>query len=149
MLLFVKSNQSGSWIIPRITRAKAVSSLITDIYIFSYFPSLIFALTRFSFCQNLHADGAKTPEGSEESKERNTAIPKKRLLLSVSEREKLLNWDVPVTSEEAPNNTKNTRQHKEQVEFVVRQGSNIETRVIPHMRRPSPLYLSAPLPSPV
>lgn len=121
-----------------------MSSLITDI-----FPSLTFVLTRFSFCQNLHADGAKTPEGSEENKEPNTAIPKKRLLLSVSEKEKLLNWDVSVTSEETSNNTKNTHQHTEQVEFIVRQGSNIETRVILHMRCPSPLYLSALLPSTV
>lgn len=121
-----------------------MSSLIPDI-----FPSLIFLLTRFSFCQNLLVDGAKTPEGSEENKERNAAIPKKRLLLSVSEKEKLLNWDVPVTSGETPKNTKNARQHKEQVEFIVRQGSSIETRVILHMRCPSPRYLSAPLPSTV
>lgn len=52
----------------------------------------------------------------------------------MSEKEKLLNWDVPVTSEETPNNTKNTHQHKEQVEFIVCQGGNIERGVILHMR---------------
>lgn len=76
-------------------------------------------------------------------------MPKKRLLLSLSEKEKLLNWDVPVTSEETPNNTKDAHQHKEQVEFILGQGSNIEKVVIPHMRCPSPLYLSALLPSTV
>nr|XP_046251208.1 protein-methionine sulfoxide oxidase mical2b isoform X2 [Scatophagus argus] len=46
----------------------------------------------------------------------NSSTPKKRLMLSLLEKEKLLNWDVPVTTEETLTNTKNTRQHKDQVQ---------------------------------
>lgn len=40
------------------------------------------------------------------------AVSRKRLALSPAEKEKLLNWDAPGASEEAP-------QHREQVEFLV------------------------------
>lgn len=46
-------------------------------------------------------------------------------MLSLSEKEKLLNWDVLVTPEETPNNAKTAHQHKEQVGFIICQGSDI------------------------
>lgn len=42
------------------------------------------------------------------------AASRKRLMLSVAEKEKLLNWDTLVASEEAG-------RHREQVEFIIQQ----------------------------
>lgn len=39
-------------------------------------------------------------------------------MLSLSQKERLLNWDLLVTPEETLNATGNTHQHKEQVEFM-------------------------------
>ncbi|XP_037622097.1 protein-methionine sulfoxide oxidase mical2b isoform X12 [Sebastes umbrosus] len=71
------------------------------------------------------ADTQNPSEGSEKSEEHsatikmvnNSSSPKKRLMLSVAEKEKLLNWDVQLTPEEAPINTNTiyTHQHKDQV----------------------------------
>lgn len=64
---------------------------------------------------------SKTPAGpserNEKSKGCNLSTPRKRLLLSHAEKEKLLTWDVLVTADETPNND-NTRQHKEEVTFI-------------------------------
>ncbi|XP_051239431.1 F-actin-monooxygenase mical2b isoform X2 [Dicentrarchus labrax] len=65
-----------------------------------------------------------TSEGSEKREERSATVktacdsstPKKRLMLSLSEKEKLLNWDTLVTPEETLINTENTHQHKAQVQ---------------------------------
>ncbi|XP_028440841.1 F-actin-monooxygenase MICAL2 isoform X6 [Perca flavescens] len=48
----------------------------------------------------------------------NLSTTKKRLMLSLSEKEKLLNWDLLVTPEESPinTNTKNKPQHKDKVQ---------------------------------
>lgn len=70
------------------------------------------------------ADTQNPQEGSEETEEPSATIkrvcnvssPKKRLMLSLSEKEKLLNWDVLATPEEININTKNTHQHEDQVE---------------------------------
>lgn len=51
-------------------------------------------------------------------------------MLSLSQKEKLLNWDLLVTPEETLNDTENTR-HKEQVEFI---SVSFERRISPHMR---------------
>ncbi|XP_044048503.1 protein-methionine sulfoxide oxidase mical2b isoform X5 [Siniperca chuatsi] len=70
--------------------------------------------------------GTQSPPESEESEERsattktvcNSSTPKKRLMLSLSEKEKLLNWDVLVAPEDTliNINTKNAHQHKDQVQ---------------------------------
>ncbi|XP_068595063.1 F-actin-monooxygenase mical2b-like [Brachionichthys hirsutus] len=52
---------------------------------------------------------------SEESSRCNSSGPKKRLMLSPPEKEKLLNWDTLVT-EETPSNTKATHQQEGQVQ---------------------------------
>ncbi|XP_039664326.1 protein-methionine sulfoxide oxidase mical2b-like [Perca fluviatilis] len=48
----------------------------------------------------------------------NLSTTRKRLMLSLSEKEKLLNWDLLVTPEETPinTNTKNKHQHKDKVQ---------------------------------
>lgn len=67
------------------------------------------------------ADTVNPPEENEKSEERSaacgTSTPKKRLTLSFSAKEKLLNWDTEVKPEETPINTaaENTQQHKDQV----------------------------------
>lgn len=92
-------------------------------------------LTRFVFSQNsdssskTSADTQNPSEGSEKSEECSAAVktagdsstPKKRLILSLSDKEKLLNWDVLVTPEDAPinTNTNSIHQHKDQVELVI------------------------------
>ncbi|XP_035520801.1 protein-methionine sulfoxide oxidase mical2b [Morone saxatilis] len=63
-------------------------------------------------------------EGSEKREECSATVktvcdlstPKKRLMLSLSEKEKLLNWDTLITPEETLINTENTHQHKAQVQ---------------------------------
>ncbi|XP_049429559.1 F-actin-monooxygenase mical2b isoform X1 [Epinephelus fuscoguttatus] len=73
------------------------------------------------------ADTQEPSEGREKSEEHPSAgttvgsssNPKKRLMLSLAEKEKLLNWDMPVAPvEETLINikTKNTHQHKDQVQ---------------------------------
>lgn len=63
------------------------------------------------------ADNSKTAEGpSKRSIGCNASSPRKRLMLSVSDREKLLNWDAQEASEEASNGLVSTR--KEQVDFI-------------------------------
>ncbi|XP_070762813.1 F-actin-monooxygenase mical2b isoform X1 [Enoplosus armatus] len=67
-----------------------------------------------------------SPEGGEEGGERSattkavcdSSTPKRRLMLSLSEKEKLLDWDALVTPEDAlvTANPKNTHQRKDQVE---------------------------------
>lgn len=80
-------------------------------------------LTQLSFSQKVSASGIKTPpdpsEGSKKGGERNTSTQRKRLMISLSEKEKLLNWDELVTPEETPSNTRNLHQHKEQVEIIL------------------------------
>lgn len=85
------------------------------------------------------AGESKTPagpsEGNEKRKECNLSTPRKRLLLSRAEKEKLLTWDVLVTADETPNND-NTRQHKEEENLI-------EVRTISlHVRCPPALYLT-------
>ncbi|XP_053175957.1 F-actin-monooxygenase mical2b [Scomber japonicus] len=55
-------------------------------------------------------------EGNE--KKESSSTPKKRLMLSLSEKEKLLNWDMQATPEETPSNTgtKTKHQQKDQVQ---------------------------------
>uniref|UniRef100_A0A669B7A1 F-actin monooxygenase n=1 Tax=Oreochromis niloticus TaxID=8128 RepID=A0A669B7A1_ORENI len=66
-------------------------------------------------------DTLNPPEVNETSEERSavcrTSTPRKRLALSFSAKEKLLNWDVEVNPEETPVNTttENAPQHKDQV----------------------------------
>ncbi|XP_049929062.1 F-actin-monooxygenase mical2b isoform X2 [Epinephelus moara] len=73
------------------------------------------------------ADTQEPSEGREKSEEHPSAgttvgsssNPKKRLMLSLAEKEKLLNWDMPVAPEEDTlinTKTKNTHQHKDQVQ---------------------------------
>uniref|UniRef100_A0A669D0F3 F-actin monooxygenase n=1 Tax=Oreochromis niloticus TaxID=8128 RepID=A0A669D0F3_ORENI len=65
-------------------------------------------------------DTLNPPEVNETSEERSavcrTSTPRKRLALSFSAKEKLLNWDVEVNPEETPVNTttENAPQHKDQ-----------------------------------
>ncbi|XP_031734960.1 protein-methionine sulfoxide oxidase mical2b-like isoform X2 [Anarrhichthys ocellatus] len=71
------------------------------------------------------ADTQNPLEGSEKSEEHlaktacNSSSPKKRLTLSPSEKEKLLNWDMLVTPEEAPINTQNEQKFQVQAEAAV------------------------------
>ncbi|XP_026221431.1 protein-methionine sulfoxide oxidase mical2b isoform X2 [Anabas testudineus] len=67
---------------------------------------------------------AKQPAERSESHEEGSATaqtvcssstPKKRLMIPLSEKEKLLDWEMKVTSEENPINTKATQQHEDQV----------------------------------
>ncbi|KAM7414000.1 hypothetical protein PAMA_019021 [Pampus argenteus] len=62
------------------------------------------------------ADTQNPSEGSE--KKQHSSTPKKRLMLSLTDKEKLLNWDVLVTPEEPLSNpeTKTTCQQKDQVQ---------------------------------
>ncbi|XP_034390508.1 protein-methionine sulfoxide oxidase mical2b isoform X2 [Cyclopterus lumpus] len=70
--------------------------------------------------------GTQNPsEGSERREEqpakamqtaRHSSTPKKRLMLSLSEKEKLLSWDTLGTAEEAPINTNNAHQQQIQVQ---------------------------------
>ncbi|XP_042267116.1 protein-methionine sulfoxide oxidase mical2b isoform X2 [Thunnus maccoyii] len=62
------------------------------------------------------ADNQNPSEGSE--KKEHSSTPKKRLMLSLSQKEKLLNWDMLVTPEETLSNTdtETTHQHKDQVQ---------------------------------
>ncbi|XP_041794158.1 protein-methionine sulfoxide oxidase mical2b isoform X1 [Chelmon rostratus] len=70
------------------------------------------------------ADTQSPSGGSEKSEERsaniktvcNSSTPKKCLKLSLSEKEKLLNWDMLVTPEETVINNQNSHQHKDQVQ---------------------------------
>uniref|UniRef100_UPI0037E78314 F-actin-monooxygenase mical2b isoform X4 n=1 Tax=Semicossyphus pulcher TaxID=241346 RepID=UPI0037E78314 len=65
------------------------------------------------------ADTQNSSEGSEKSEARsvcNSSSPKKRLMLSFSEKEKLLNWDMLVTPEETESNTNNKNKHQLQVQ---------------------------------
>ncbi|XP_059190994.1 F-actin-monooxygenase mical2b isoform X2 [Centropristis striata] len=72
------------------------------------------------------ADTQNASEGSEKSEEHsatiktmcNSSAPKKRLMLSLSDKEKLLNWDMVVAQEEASfnTNTNNTHPHEDQVQ---------------------------------
>lgn len=77
-----------------------------------------------SDCSSNALSGTKNPsDGNERSEERSADIkvstPKKRLLLSCSEKEKLLDWEMEVSPEEPPNNTKTSHQLKEQVETFI------------------------------
>lgn len=60
------------------------------------------------------------PEEQEKSEERpaacSTSTPKKRLTLTFSAKEKLLNWDAEVRAEEANAAAENTHPDKDQVE---------------------------------
>lgn len=70
----------------------------------------------FSFSQKF-ADSSKWVEGpSKRSMGCNASSPRKRLMLSASEKEKLLNWDTVVSSEESANSH---RKSKEQVDFKI------------------------------
>lgn len=68
-------------------------------------------------------DTLNPPEVNETSEERSavcrTSTPRKRLALSFSAKEKLLNWDVEVNPEGTPvsTTTENAPQHKDQVEI--------------------------------
>ncbi|XP_026221434.1 protein-methionine sulfoxide oxidase mical2b isoform X5 [Anabas testudineus] len=80
-------------------------------------------------CQNYDGSSkasadAKQPAERSESHEEGSATaqtvcssstPKKRLMIPLSEKEKLLDWEMKVTSEENPINTKATQQHEDQV----------------------------------
>lgn len=92
------------------------------------FSVMFCTLTRLSFSQKASAVGVKTPphpsEGRERGEELNTSTQRKRLMISLSEKEKLLNWDVLVTPEETPSHPKNIHQHKEQVEIIICQDRN-------------------------
>ncbi|CAJ1057569.1 protein-methionine sulfoxide oxidase mical2b isoform X9 [Xyrichtys novacula] len=66
-------------------------------------------------------DTQNSSEGSEKSKERsalvsNSSCPKKRLMLSLSEKERLLSWDEVVTPEETTSFTNNKNVHQLQVQ---------------------------------
>ncbi|XP_040018535.2 F-actin-monooxygenase mical2b isoform X3 [Gasterosteus aculeatus] len=67
------------------------------------------------------ADTQNPSEGSGTSEEHpakmpsNSSTPKKRLILSLSEKEKLLNWETPVIPEEAPINPQDAYQQQTQV----------------------------------
>uniref|UniRef100_A0AAQ4RIY7 F-actin monooxygenase n=1 Tax=Gasterosteus aculeatus aculeatus TaxID=481459 RepID=A0AAQ4RIY7_GASAC len=68
------------------------------------------------------ADTQNPSEGSGTSEEHpakmpsNSSTPKKRLILSLSEKEKLLNWETPVIPEEAPINPQDAYQQQTQVQ---------------------------------
>uniref|UniRef100_A0A671U1B2 F-actin monooxygenase n=1 Tax=Sparus aurata TaxID=8175 RepID=A0A671U1B2_SPAAU len=84
----------------------------------------------FSFSQSsessskMSANTQNPSEGSRKSEEcsatvttdSSSSVPKKRLMISLSEKEKLLNWDVLVTPEEPEIKTKSPLQQTDQVE---------------------------------
>ncbi|XP_070827722.1 F-actin-monooxygenase mical2b isoform X3 [Chaetodon trifascialis] len=69
-------------------------------------------------CSKTSSDTQNPSGASEKSEERSTTMktstPKKCLMLSQSEKEKLLDWDV--TPEETLSNSQNSHQHKDQVQ---------------------------------
>ncbi|XP_041652083.1 protein-methionine sulfoxide oxidase mical2b isoform X3 [Cheilinus undulatus] len=70
------------------------------------------------------ADIQNSSEGSKKNEEHaatkefvsSSSSPKKRLMLSLSEKEKLLNWDILATPEEMTSNTNNKKTHELQVQ---------------------------------
>lgn len=60
----------------------------------------------------------QNPSKASEKREERSSTPKKRLMLSHTAKEKLLNWDVLVAPEETVTDSKITHQHKDQVEFI-------------------------------
>ncbi|XP_065812586.1 F-actin-monooxygenase mical2b isoform X8 [Labrus bergylta] len=70
------------------------------------------------------ADTKNSSKGSEKSGECsatmelvcNSSSPKKRLMLSLTEKEKLLNWDMPAAPEESTSNANNKNTHELQVQ---------------------------------
>ncbi|XP_032367629.1 protein-methionine sulfoxide oxidase mical2b isoform X1 [Etheostoma spectabile] len=77
----------------------------------------------------------------------NLATPKKRLMLSLSEKEKLLNWDLLVTPDETTvnTNTKNKHQHKDKVQAET-EADKLQTDWCQNMES-SQSQTSAPSPS--
>ncbi|KAM9351924.1 F-actin-monooxygenase mical2b [Symphorus nematophorus] len=76
-------------------------------------------LTNCEDSSKTSADTQNPSEGSQKSEEHsvcNPSTPKKRLVLSLSDKERLLSWDMLVTPEETVINTKNTHQHKDQLQ---------------------------------
>lgn len=75
----------------------------------------------------MSANTQNPSEGSRKSEEcsstvqtdSSSSVPKKRLMISLSEKEKLLNWDVLVTPEEPETKSKSPLQQTDQVELVV------------------------------
>ncbi|XP_076588756.1 F-actin-monooxygenase mical2b isoform X3 [Chaetodon auriga] len=75
-------------------------------------------------CSKTSSDSQNPSGANEKSEEHSTTIktvrsssaPKKCLMLSQSEKEKLLDWDMLVTPEETLINSQNSHQHKDQVQ---------------------------------
>lgn len=101
----------------------------------SIVAAAIMVLTETLVLSNSLVDKVKTLPGDEGAA---AAVSRKRLMLSVTEKEKLLNWDALVAPEEAP-------QHREQVEFIVQQEGGKEGGINPPPPPPSssPFHLSA------
>lgn len=84
-----------------------IYSAVADLFIQS--PFLTDVSRTFSFCQNV-ADKAKTSAGpSKASAGRQASTPRKRLRLSASDREKLLDWDA---AEESANGLVSSRKER-------------------------------------
>ncbi|XP_054475310.1 F-actin-monooxygenase mical2b isoform X1 [Anoplopoma fimbria] len=97
--------------------------------------------------QNPSEESEKTEEDSVKTTETasNSSAQKKRLMLSLSEKEKLLNWDMLVTQEEAPINTKHSHQHKDQVQAEA--GTDKLQTDSGQSGEPSPSQTSTPSPT--
>ncbi|XP_036962755.1 protein-methionine sulfoxide oxidase mical2b isoform X3 [Acanthopagrus latus] len=88
------------------------------------FEEIIAAETGSESSSKMSANTQNPSEGSQRSEEcaaavktdGSSSIPKKRLMISLSEKQKLLNWDVLVTPEEPAIKTKNPLQQKDQVQ---------------------------------
>ncbi len=83
----------------------------------------------------------QNPSQENEKSEAHSATPKKRLMLSLSEKEKLLNWNIVVTPEETVNNA---HQHKDEVESFIKA---VISLVVEKKKATHAFYLSILLPS--
>lgn len=92
-------------------------------------------LTKSLVLSDTPVDQVKTLPGGEGATDA-AAASRKRLMLSVAEKEKLLNWDTLVASEEA-------LQHNEQVEFIIQQFRGRNKSLSSSLLPSSPFYLSA------
>lgn len=88
---------------PEKNQSESVASIVA---------AAIMILTETLVLSNSLVDKVKTPPGDEGAAAAAAAVSRKRLMLSMADKEKLLNWDALVAPEE---------QHREQVEFIVQQ----------------------------
>lgn len=116
---------------PRKTKSQSVAFIVAAAFV---------TLTETLVLPDSLVDQVKTLTGGEGAAAA-AAASRKRLMLSVAEKEKLLNWEALVGPEEGPDRS-------EQVEFIVQQdgGRNKNLSILPPPApppSPSPFYLSA------